>query len=279
MPKHPLVEVFGYNVTDMSPEAARHRDGRLCPFHNSSGLQCTKNSKTDPLGVCTVSHKGAPAITCPVRFRQDMLIVADAARFFFPPNTRYVALTEVRLNDKNGKSAGNIDMVLVALDNKDRIVDFGALEVQAVYVSGNVKQPFEQYMSDPIAHANMEWPSLDYPQSDYVSSRKSLARQLIGKCGILSGWGKKVAIVVDRPFFEQMPSLPEAELSKADTAWMVYDLECNAARNRHSLAPYRTIYTKLADVFEGDLRRDWGDAGEFIEQLEAEVDNLTIVDE
>ena len=63
--------------------------------------------------------------------------------FFFPPNTRYLALTEVRLNDKNGKSARNIDMVLVALDDNDEIVDFGALEVQAVYISGNVKKPFK----------------------------------------------------------------------------------------------------------------------------------------
>ncbi len=156
MPKHPLVEIFGYNVTDMSPEATRHRAAKLCPFHNSSGLNCTKDSKTDPLGVCTVSHKDAPAITCPVRFRQDKLIITDAARFFFPPTTRYLALTEVRLNDKNGKSAGNIDMVLVALGDDDQIVDFGALEVQAVYVSGNVKKPFKHYMSDPATHANME---------------------------------------------------------------------------------------------------------------------------
>lgn len=176
MPDNPLIEVFGYNVTDMSPEATRHRAGRLCPFHNSSGLNCTKDSKTDPLGVCTILHKDAPAITCPVRFRQDVLIVTDAARFFFPPHLPYLALTEVRLNDKNGKSAGNIDMVLVALDANDQIVDFGALEVQAVYVSGNVKKPFKHYMSDPAAPADMEWPSLGYPKPDYLSSsRKRLA--------------------------------------------------------------------------------------------------------
>lgn len=268
MPRHLLVEVFGYNVSDMSPEAVRHRAARLCPFHNSSGLQCTKDSKTDPLGVCTVSHRDAPAITCPVRFRQDMLIVADAARFFFPPNTRYLALTEVRLNDKNGKSAGNIDMVLVALDDDDQIVDFGALEVQAVYVSGNVKKPFQHYMSDPAAHANMEWPSLGYPKPDYLSSsRKWIARQLIFKGGILRGWDKKMAIAVDHPFFEQLLPLPEVEPSKADLAWLIYGLVYDAAKNCYSLAPFRTVYTRFEEVFGGDIEPRSGDEKEFLSQF------------
>lgn len=269
MLKHPLVEVFGYNVTDMSPEAVRHRDGRLCPFHNSSGLHCTKNSKTDPLGVCTVSHKAAPAITCPVRFRQDMLIVSDAARFFFPPNTRYRTLTEVRLNDRNGKSAGNIDMVLVALGDDDRIIDFGALEVQAVYISGNVKQPFEHYMSDPEAHATMEWPSIGYPKPDYLSSsRKRLAPQLIFKGGILKSWGKKMAVAVHTPFFAQLPPLPEVEPSKANLAWMIYDLVYSAAKHRYVLAPFRTVYTRFEEVFGSEAELCSGNEKQSLSQFQ-----------
>ena len=48
-------------------------------------------------------------------------------------------MTEVRLNDANGKSAGNIDVVPVSYDNDGKVLDFGALEVQAVYISGNVR--------------------------------------------------------------------------------------------------------------------------------------------
>ncbi|MBW4490495.1 MAG: hypothetical protein KME12_22175 [Trichocoleus desertorum ATA4-8-CV12] len=268
MPTNPLVEVFGYNATDMSLEAVRHREGRLCPFHNSSGLNCTKDSKTDPLGVCTVSHKGAPAITCPVRFRQDMLIVTDAARFFFPPNTRYLALTEVRLNDKNGKSAGNIDMVLVALDDNDEIADFGALEVQAVYVSGNVKKPFKHYMSDPEAHANMEWPALGYPKPDYLSSsRKRLAPQLIFKGGILNNWGKKMAVAVHTPFFEQLPTLPEVSPASAEIAWLTYDLNLDAVNNRYRLESTRTYYTSFREALSAITIADAGDVNTFIKTL------------
>jgi hypothetical protein len=64
---------------------------------------------------------------------------------------------EVRLNDNFGKSAGNIDTVLVAYDGNGKIYDFGALEVQAVYISGNVRDPFDYYMSDPSANSLMDW--------------------------------------------------------------------------------------------------------------------------
>jgi len=42
-----------------------------------------------------------------------------------------------------GRSAGNIDVVLVSYDNDGKVLDFGALEIQAVYISGNVRDPFE----------------------------------------------------------------------------------------------------------------------------------------
>jgi hypothetical protein len=131
MPKNPLAEVFGFPTSNMSQDAINHREGRLCPYHNPSGLNCTKTSATDQLGVCSIFDKNKIIVTCPVRLRQELAILADAARFFFP-NKRYVALTEARLKDKHGKSAGNIDIVLAAFDEHDQIVDFGAVEVQAV---------------------------------------------------------------------------------------------------------------------------------------------------
>jgi hypothetical protein len=191
MPKNPLAEAFGYPIGNMSQEAIDHREGRLCPYHNSSGLNCTKNSATDPLGVCTIVTGDKLAITCPVRLRQDLLVVADAARFFFPAGTRYVALTEARLNDVHRKSAGNIDIVIVALDEHNQISDFGAVEVQAVYISGNVGRAFKEYMKDPAVNYSMEWPTKNYPTPDYLSSsRKRLAPQLIYKGGILNKWKK-----------------------------------------------------------------------------------------
>nr|MDQ3328285.1 hypothetical protein [Chloroflexota bacterium] len=127
-----MAEVFGFPITNGTAEALRVQSSRLCPFHNRVP-SCTKSSATNPIGVCSVFHGQQVTITCPVRFRQDFIVLSDAAEFFFPSNSSWTSLYEVRLNDRHGKSAGNIDMVLVSYDDEGEIIDFGALEVQAVY--------------------------------------------------------------------------------------------------------------------------------------------------
>lgn len=187
----PLAEVFGFMPGDQSKTAVRHRASRLCPFNNKVP-NCTKDKAENPLGVCSIYHDGSPVITCPVRFREDWIVTDDAASFFFSEGTKWTSLMEVRLNDSNGKSAGNIDVVLVAYDDKGNIADFGSLEVQAVYISGNVRMPFEHYMKDPLNHWPMQWTGPNYPRPDYLSSsRKRLAPQLLFKGGILNSWGKR----------------------------------------------------------------------------------------
>jgi hypothetical protein len=108
---HPLAEVFGYPVDNFSVEADRHRTKKLCPFNNKVP-NCTKDKANDPLGTCCISAGDVLAITCPIRFRQDWIIADHSADFFFPKGAKWTSLTEVRLNDRNGKSAGNIDLVL-----------------------------------------------------------------------------------------------------------------------------------------------------------------------
>ena len=222
----PLAEVFGHLIDDQSAKALRYRSRRLCPFNNKVP-NCTKDKAKNPLGVCSVFYDDAPAITCPIRFREDWFITDDAASFFFDDNATWSSLTEVRLNDAHGKSAGNIDVVLVAYDSNDKIYDFGALEVQAVYISGNVRNPFEYYMKDPKAHANMDWSTQpNYPRPDFLSSsRKRLAPQLLFKGGILHSWQKKTAVALNRSFFETLPRLTRVSKSEADIAWLIYDLQ------------------------------------------------------
>jgi hypothetical protein len=110
-PNHPLAEVFGFPPADASAAAMRHRTKRLCPFNNKVP-NCTKDKAQDPLGVCSVWHDNELVITCPIRFRQGWQIADDAADFFFPAGVKWTTLTEVRLKDADGGSAGNIDVVL-----------------------------------------------------------------------------------------------------------------------------------------------------------------------
>ena len=83
MPRQPLVEVFGFPISDQSEEAKRHRHHRLCPFNNRVP-SCTKDKIDDPLGVCSIYEGEVPTIVCPVRFREAWHIASDAAEIFFP---------------------------------------------------------------------------------------------------------------------------------------------------------------------------------------------------
>ncbi|HMN28445.1 MAG TPA: NotI family restriction endonuclease [Caldilineaceae bacterium] len=221
--------------------------------HSTTPRVCSvpKKSVTDPLGVCSIVAGETYAITCPVRFRQDMQIVADAARFFFANDTNYVALTEVRLNDKDGNSAGNIDIVLAALNEQGQVVDFGAIEVQAVYITGNISNVFKAYMKAPETSFGLEWPKKNYPKPDYLSSsRKRLAPQLIYKGGILHEWGKKIAVGVHSAFFATLPTLQEVDAQDAEIAWLVYDLARERSTNQYRLALTHIRYTRFNEALD-----------------------------
>ena len=257
MPKHPLAEVFGFPTGNLSREAERYRRLKLCPFNNKVP-NCTKDKADSPLGVCSIFNGEQIAITCPIRFRQEWLIAEDAAAFFFPAGTKWTSLTEIQLNDKHGKPAGNIDIVLVAYDSAGKVVDFGALEVQAVYISGNVRRPFEHYLEDPVSRADMDWTK--QPRPDYLSSsRKRLAPQLLFKGGILNAWNKKIAVALDRSFFLTLPTLREAEPGDAEIAWLVYDLNREEANDRYSLTRQRTVYATFSESLDQITRPDVGD--------------------
>ena len=249
MPNQPMAEVFGFQIGDLSPEARRYRQHRLCPFNNKVP-SCTKDKASDPLGVCSVYAGNEVTITCPVRFREDWRIASDAAEFFFPPDVAWTSFTEIRLNDAAGKSAGNIDVVLVSYDQEGTLTGFGALEVQAVYISGNIRRPFAAYMADPQANAQLDWRGkAGYPHADFLSSsRKRLAPQLIYKGGILRAWQRKMAVAVDKAFFAQLPELPETNREDADIAWFVYDLVEEPQSKRYRLVRVQTVYTQFTDA-------------------------------
>lgn len=272
--KHPLAEVFGFPTTASGAAATRHRQKRLCPFNNKIP-NCTKDKAQDPLGVCSVIHGDAIAITCPVRFRQDWLIADHAADFFFPPGTNWTTLTEVRLKDADGGSAGNIDVVLCAYDEKGRVYDFGALEVQAVYISGNVRNPFAHYMADPAKRATMDWTQeANYPRPDYLSSsRKRLAPQLLFKGGIIHTWKKKSAVAIDQAFFATLPEIPPVPREASDLALLVYELLPPATPNgQYQLALQHTVYTSFLEALSAITSPRIGRVEDFIRDLQSKVD-------
>lgn len=268
--KQPLGEVFGYPVDDMSKEAKLARKKKLCPFKGQGG-KCTKVSKTEPLGVCSIHEKGALSITCPVRFREDDLITQEAAKFFFDEHARYAQLPEIRLAGENGRPAGNIDNVLVSYDEQGQVEDFGALEIQSVYISGNIKKPFDWYMKQPATRHDMQWNST--PRADYLSSsRKRLMPQLVIKGGILQQWNKKMAVAVQSEFFNTLPELEEVPKDKAKIAWLLHDYKIDKETSRYRLVPTRTVYTDFENTVQRLTTTSPGEVESFQETLQAKLD-------
>ncbi len=274
MPRHPLAEVFGFPADNHSQDAERYRRDRLCPYNNRVA-NCTKDKANDPLGVCSIlEDDGSIAITCPVRFRQNWRIADDAAAFFFSPGTAWTSLSEVRLSNAFGKSAGNIDLVLAAYDDQGQVIDFGAVEIQSVYISGNIRHAFEHYMQNPSGNARMDWTKQpNYPRPDYLSSsRKRLAPQLVYKGGILNSWGKKLAVVLNRNFFNTLPALSEAEFQEAEIAWLIYDLVLDQEQNRYQLELQRTVYTHFETALAQIATPEPGPIDQFMNLLQEKLD-------
>lgn len=249
MSKNPLGEVFGFPIQNISDRAINFRKSKLCPYNNISP-NCTKDKADNPLGVCSIYDNTEIAITCPVRFRQDWIIATDAATFFFDDNVTWTSLSEVRLNDAKGKSAGNIDLVLVAYDKDGIISDFGAVEIQGVYISGNIRRPFEEYMGNMPSDFNWDV-NYNYPKADYLSSsRKRLVPQLMFKGGILNTWGKKMCVVLHETFFNTLPSLPCVSKEEADIAWLIYNLDFSESQCCYNLRKSRVVYTRFSDALD-----------------------------
>lgn len=278
MPNHPLAEVFGFPTDNFSPEADHCRQGRLCPFKEkkkNGGLQpCNKDKKDDPLGVCSVYNAvGERVITCPVRFQEEWLIARDSAGFFFPPDANAERVTEVRLTDQDGKSVGSIDVVLLSPDTQGQATDYGSLEVQAVYISGNIRQAFAHYMENPAGRHDMDWRGQpNYPRPDFLSSsRKRLAPQLLSKGGILNSWGRKMAVALDIRFYNTLPVLEEVDQAEADIAWFVYALVPDTGQNRNRLALHKTVYTKFEAALLSITHFEAGNETLFLQRLNAKA--------
>ena len=267
----PLAEVFGFPISNESGRAIHYRENKLCPFGNISP-NCTKDKAGSPLGVCSVVDKEDKIITCPVRFREDWIIVENAAKFAFPKGSAWTSLSEIRLTDADEQTAGNIDYVVVSYDESTgEILDFASIEVQGVYISGNLRNAFEEYMKFPSA--DFEWKGRNYPRPDYLSSsRKRLIPQMLTKGGIFKAWGKKQCVVIQQAFYNTLPELPEVPVDDADIAWFLYDLKYDSADDRYHLVLVRTVYTEFTQALNRVITPNVGDMDDFVHILKNKLE-------
>lgn len=212
-----------------------------------------QQSPSEPAVVCE-GKNGKLRITCPQRFWEANTIFEFVGGTILD-DCDPIIVKEVGFLQKVGggrsggrkDEVGRIDSILV--DSKSEKLEWCALEIQAVYFSGgNMGQEFEavsqsstQSLPFPVAHRHPDYRS---------SGPKRLMPQLQIKVPTLRRWGKKMAVVVDRSFFDSIGKMDSVDdISSCDIAWFVMKLESTG--ESYKLLPDFVHYTTLEDAVEG----------------------------
>ena len=245
--RYGIAEWYGQPFLNLSPDARRQmaktalQEERAippCPFQKNQP-PCRKRG-----GVCSLrryekgqderlgSPKGAPAIVCPARFEEEQLLVSWLAEIvgFLPDEAMVAREVPFMKSTDTDKPAGKIDLV-VAKTDRGNLLWYG-LEIQAVYFSGvGMTSEFERLRDED--HPGPPFPNAVRRPDWRSSSAKRLMPQLQIKVPTLRRWGSKIAIAVDRPFFESIggrsPS-PRHDLDDGDVIWLIPELVLNSDR-------------------------------------------------
>jgi hypothetical protein len=217
-----ISEIFGRSVDDNSADAKAIRAGKICPFRDTP---CTKSSKIEPIGVCSLSDGKYAASLCPVRFLEDGRIFTDAAEIAFGKSVSFGVFPEVRVlkidETADSKKIGKVDFILGHIVD-GKIADFAAMEVQAVYFSGNKIGPAMNYF---LENGRLD-PVDSERRPDFRSSaQKRLAPQLLIKVPVFRRWGKKFFVAVDSQFFGSIPEFKHTPLHSSEIIWLNYPIE------------------------------------------------------
>jgi len=221
-----IAEVFGHGVENLDATAKRDRANRTCPYR---GKPCTKGSKTDPIGVCSLSDGDTATALCPVRFTERERIFTDAATAAFGKGAKFGVFPEVRIlkiaasgEDERDRKIGKVDYLLGQIVD-DKVTDFAAVEVQGVYFSGG---EIRSAMNHFLANDALDLKISDRRPDFRSSAQKRLMPQLFLKVPVFRRWGKKFFVVVDDHFFSNLPKFRKASsASNSELTWLSYSFK------------------------------------------------------
>lgn len=284
-PRFGIGEWHGYSLTELTPEerqrfaaeSLKPKKQRLpqpCPFQaRKDGAVCTKDGGVCSLrlysyaahpengravGVPVHGKQGGMRATCPYRFHDSLEVFKWVGETILgDPNPRLVGEVGfleagATTDNEGGDDVGRIDMVLVSSKTPEGVpMAWTALEIQAVYFSGNaMKGEFEAFND-----ASVDW--VIFPagrrRPDYRSSGpKRLMPQLQIKVPTLRRWGKKMAVVVDRAFFDSIGEMDNvSDISNADIAWFIVRFEEVEGSKITRIVRDEVRYTTLERSVEG----------------------------
>ena len=220
-----------------------------CPFQqghppcNKQGGVCSLQRYTQSEDRRLGEPVGEPVIVCPARFEEERLLVLWLAEIvgFAPADALVAREVPFMQGTRTKKPAGKIDLVVARTSNGGIL--WHGLEIQAVYFSGpGMDAEFAALLDDtsgtppfPTGNRRPDWRS---------SSAKRLMPQLQIKAPTLRRWGSKIAVAVDRPFFESVggPSpAPSQDLNDGDIIWLVPELVENDGLYRLSRGHWEVL--------------------------------------
>ncbi len=256
-------EIFGRSADRIPADERRElvklrRGAKPCPFREGR-RDCIKNG-----GVCSLrlysdaegtarrveGPEGRLRVTCPYRFHQSGDIFQWVGETLLGASSPILVREVGFLQSDIGSDVGRIDMVL-AEEGLAGTLEWCALEIQAVYFSG------DELGAEFRRIQEQQGPELPYPagrrRPDYRSSGpKRLMPQLQIKVPTLRRWGKKMAVLVDRPFFDATGRMAEtSHISNGDIVWFVVRLEEVRNGGEHRLVRDGVHVTTLEHATEG----------------------------
>lgn len=225
----PLLALTPARRSEFARRALQRGDAPQCPFQQGT-VKCSKKG-----GVCSIQRYesdsggriagavGEPVVVCPRRFQESQMLIRWLAEIVgIDADSAYVA-REVPFmrGTRTGKAAGKIDLVIAGPEEPS--FRWYGLEIQAVYFSGEgMTSEFERILDDnrsappfPDRVRRPDWRS---------SSAKRLMPQLEIKVPTLRRWSSKVAVAVDKPFFDSVggpSSNVSQDLDDGDIVWLV----------------------------------------------------------
>lgn len=273
--RYSIGEWYGCGFERMSPDqrvawaereiAVDDLTGMPCPFMgrpcNKKGGVCSIQLYSGLQGQSTATLAASPVCVCPNRFTEAKTVVTWVARTLLGTDDPLVLgqvgfldrfktdlLTSPERQQKQGEVEeqserdfiGRIDNVLIHPTKHP--LEWCPLEIQAVYFSGNsMVQEFKAIAATdggiffPAAHRRPDWRS---------SGPKRLLPQLQTKVPTIRTWGKKMAVVIDRPFFSQLVGLErQKHLSNSEIIWFVVDYQ--QTKIGWSMVPGEVVMTTL----------------------------------
>lgn len=201
--------------------------------------------------------KGMLRALCPYRFHQSGTVFRHIGERLLgdssPELAGEVGFLEStgNLDSAEGEDVGRIDMILVKSNAMDsQPMQWAAVEIQAVYFSGREMSIEFRHIAETKGVVSM---AQEGRRPDYRSSGpKRLMPQLQIKVPTLRRWGKKMAIVVDVPFFQSMGAMqPVAHVSNADIVWFLVDFVDQEGADEKVLSVVPEVYTTLESSIEG----------------------------